>query len=74
MEIKKNYGFYDLKDEVWQGAVDTLDRIEKEEKQDELMEFLENYFVDVPTMTEVNDLLWFESDYIFESLGMEVEE
>lgn len=74
MEIKKNYGFYDLKDEVWQGAVDTLDRIENEGKQDELMEFLESYFVDVPTMTEVNDLLWFESDYIFESLGMEVEE
>ena len=74
MEIKKNYGFYDLKDEVWQGAVDTLDRIEKEGKQDELMDFLESYFVDVPTMTEVNDLLWFESDYIFESLGMEVEE
>lgn len=74
MTIKKDYGFYDLKDEVWQGAVDTLDRIEKEEKQDELMEFLESYFMDIPTMTEVNDLLWFESDYIFESLGMEVEE
>ena len=74
MTIKKDYGFYDLKDEVWQGAVDTLDRIENEGKQDELMEFLESYFVDVPTMTEVNDLLWFESDYIFESLGMEVEE
>ena len=74
MEIKKDYGFYDLKDEVWQGAVDTLDRIENEGKQDELMEFLESYFVDIPTMTEVNDLLWFESDYIFESLGMEVEE
>lgn len=74
MTIKKDYGFYDLKDEVWQGAVDTLDRIEKEGKQDELMEFLESYFVDIPTITEVNDLLWFESDYIFESLGMEVEE
>lgn len=74
MTIKKDYGFYDLKDEVWQGAVDTLDRIENEGKQDELMEFLESYFVDIPTMTEVNDLLWFESDYIFESLGMEVEE
>ena len=74
MTIKKDYGFYDLKDEVWQGAVDTLDRTENEGKQDELMEFLESYFVDIPTMTEVNDLLWFESDYIFESLGMEVEE
>lgn len=74
MKIKKNYGFYDLKDEVWEGAVDTLDRIEKEGKQDELMEFLESYFVDVPTITEVNDLLWFESDFVFESLGMEVEE
>lgn len=74
MEIKQDYDFYDLKDEVWQGAVDTLDRIENEGKQDELMEFLESYFMDIPTMTEVNDLLWFESDYIFESLGMEVEE
>lgn len=74
MEIKQDYDFYTLQNEVWQGAVDTLDRIEKEEKQDELMEFLESYFVDIPTMTEVNDLLWFESDYIFESLGMEVEE
>ena len=74
MKIKKNYGFYDLKDEVWEGAIDTLNKIENEGKQDELMEFLESYFVDVPTMTEVNDLLWFESDYIFESLGMEVEE
>ena len=74
MTIKKDYGFYDLKDEVWEGAVDTLDKIENEGKQDELMEFLESYFVDIPTMTEVNDLLWFESDYIFESLGMEVEE
>lgn len=74
MTIKKDYGFYDLKDEVWQGAVDTLDRIENEGKQDELMEFLESYFMDIPTITEVNDLLWFESDYIFESLGMEVEE
>lgn len=74
MKIKKNYGFYDLKDEVWEGAIDTLDKIENEGKQDELMEFLESYFVDVPTMTEVNDLLWFESDFVFESLGMEVEE
>lgn len=74
MEIKQDYDFYDLKDEVWEGAVDTLDRIENEGKQDELMEFLESYFMDIPTMTEVNDLLWFESDYIFESLGMEVEE
>lgn len=74
MKIKKNYGFYDLKDEVWEGAIDTLNKIENEGKQDELMEFLESYFVDVPTMTEVNDLLWFENDYVFESLGMEVEE
>lgn len=74
MTIKKDYGFYDLKDEVWEGAVDTLDKIENEGKQDELMEFLESYFVDVPTMTEVNDLLWFENDFVFESLGMEVEE
>ena len=70
MYIKKDLDFEDLRDECWSGAVDTIETIEDKGKENELMELLENYFDDTPTMTEVNDLLWFESEYIFDELGI----
>lgn len=74
MEIKKDYNFNDLKKNSWSGAIDTLETIEENEKEEELMALLENTFEDVPTETEVNDFLWFDDDFIFEELGIEVEE
>lgn len=74
MEIKKEYNFYDLLDDCWSGAISTLEKIQEEGKGNELIDFLESMFVDIPTMTDVNDLLWFESDFIFENLGIESEE
>lgn len=74
MEIKKEYNFYDLLDDCWSGAISTLEKIQEEGKENELIDFLESMFVDIPTMTDVNDLLWFESDFIFENLGIESEE
>lgn len=74
MEIKKEYNFYDLLDDCWSGAISTLEKIQEEGKENELIDFLESMFVDIPTMTDINDLLWFESDFIFENLGIESEE
>lgn len=39
------------------------------------MEFLEDIFIDdnVPTETQINDLLWFESEWVFEELGIDTE-
>lgn len=74
MEIKKDHNFNDLKKNSWSGAIDTLETIEENEKEEELMTLLENTFEDVPTETEVNDFLWFDDDFIFEELGIEVEE
>lgn len=71
MYIKKDFGFEELKDNSWSGAVDTLDDIEKAGKEDELMELLEEVFFDeIPTDTEVNDYLWFERDEIYSNLGL----
>ena len=70
MEIKKDYNFNDLKDNCWSGAIDTLETIEENEKEEELMALLEDTFEDVPTETEVNDFLWFDDDFIFEELGI----
>lgn len=71
MEIKKDYNFNDLKKNSWSGAIDTLETIEENEKEEELMTLLENIFEDMPTETEVNDFLWFDDDFIFEELGIE---
>ena len=71
MYIKKEMNFTDLFNNSWSGAIDTLKAIELADKEDELMEYLEEIFEgDVPDETEVNDFLWFESDDIYEYLGI----
>lgn len=74
MYIKQDMDFNDLINNCWSGAVDTLKTIEEHDKEDELMthleEIFESYFDNVPTMTEVNDYLWFEPETIFECLGI----
>ena len=74
MEIKKEYGFEDLKKEYWSGAIETLRIIEENNKEGLFMDILEDFFAEIPTMTEVNDFLWFNDDDIFEALGIEIEE
>lgn len=58
----------------WSGAVATWDKIEKEGKVDELDFMLEDTYPEGLTMTELNDLLWFESDYVLDSLGINDDE
>lgn len=75
MEIKNDYGFEDLRDNCWSGAIDTLDKVEEEGKEEELMDLLEEVFEgDIPTLTEVNDYLRFEDDEIFERLEIKEDE
>ena len=74
MYIKQDMDFNDLIENCWSGAIDTLETIEEHNKEDELMahleEIFESYFDNVPTMTEVNDYLWFDDEAIFEALGI----
>lgn len=59
---------------AWNGAVDTLDRIRREGKCEELEQQLEELYPDGMTETELNDLLWFEADTVYEWLGIRSEE
>ena len=72
MEIRKEINdFYALADMVWSGAVDTIADIQRANKEDEFMNFLEmEFFEDIPTDTEVNDFIWFERDRIYENIGL----
>lgn len=60
--------------EAWSGAVDTLDKILDEGKGEELEELLDEIFPDGAEETEVNDLLWFDDEYVFEMLGIKTDE
>lgn len=74
MYIKRDFSFDDLKYNCWSGAIATLKKIEEEEKEDELMNLLDELFEETPTETQVNDFLWFKDDFIFKSLNIEEEE
>ena len=75
MKIAREYDFNDLYRNSWSGAINTLDTIIKNDMENELMEHLEEIFDNqIPTETEVNDYLWFESDYIYECLGIDLED
>ena len=73
MYIKVDYDFNDLMDNCWSGAEETLKVIEENGKEDAFMEFLEESF-DESTLTEVNDFLRFEDDYIYDVLGIKEED
>ena len=70
--IKEINGFYDLMENSWSGAIDTLKDIENANLEEEFMENLENiYFLEeTPTDTELNDFIWFERDTIYIDLGL----
>jgi len=56
---------------AWSGAIDTLETIKEHGKIKELEEFLgQEFFEEIPTETQVNDLLWFDNEYIFEQLNI----
>ena len=69
--VRRELDFRDLMNECWSGAIDTLNTIYENDKEEELMSLLAlDVFGDTPDLTEVNDLLWFDSEWIFETLGI----
>lgn len=74
MEIKQEFNFYDLENNCWSGALETLETIETHNEKDGLFTLLQEVFGEVPTLTQVNDFLWFDSEWIYEQLGINEEE
>jgi len=58
----------------WSGAVDTFNRIKEAELLSELESQLEELYPEGMTDTELNDLLWFDEESVYEWLGMTTEE
>ena len=63
-------GVYDF--EFWSGAYDTVKKVIEADKENEFWDFIEEYFdgYDSISDVELNDFVWFESEYIYEHIGL----
>lgn len=74
--IKKELGYYDIKEETWE-CEKVFENIENAEKEEEFMNLLEEYqelmngdSEEIPTITELNDYIRFQTNEIYEYLGL----
>ena len=75
MKIYSEQSLADFK--FWSGAETTAQRIWEEQGSegfDQLEEILEDLYPDGIDETDLNDLLWFDADTVYEWLGIEDEE
>lgn len=70
--IIKDFSISDFK--FWAGAVSTWKTVQENDKEEELEQLIEELYPNGLTQTELNDLLWFESDFIIANLGIEEDE
>lgn len=56
--------------EGWSGAVDTIDKIVINDKEDEFDALIEELYPDGISETQLNDILWFDEEWVLESLGI----
>lgn len=59
--------------EPWSGAVNTYERLERNNKLNDLEWLLPELFNGDVEETELNDLLWFEPDTVYEMVGLKTE-
>lgn len=72
IEFIEDCNVLDLGQHLWSGGKDTFETIYNADKEDELEAYIHEVFCDrTPTITEINDLLWFESESVFEACGLD---
>ena len=59
---------------AWSGAKDTQETILNEGKGEEFDSLIEELYPDGIDETHLNDLLWFEEEWLYEMLGIADEE
>ena len=60
--------------DAWSGAVETKETIINEGRAEQFDNLIEELYPDGLTDTQLNDLLRFEEDWVFEMLGIEIED
>ena len=71
MKISKEMNLRNF--EAWSGAKNTLNKLIEIDKCEELETVLEDLYPEGMTETQLNDILWFDVEWIYETLGIEEE-
>ena len=58
----------------WSGAVDTFKAIQDADKVDALDQYLEDIYPEGLTVTQLNDILWFDGESVLKDLGIYTED
>jgi gp187 len=58
----------------WSGAIDTFNTIEEAGKLEEFESLIDELYPDGIEEVKLNDILWFEDDWILEMLGLSEED
>lgn len=74
MKVFDEMDWYDIYRTAWSGARDTVEKIEDEGKGDEFVFLIEELYPEGIDRTSLNDILWFDDEWVFESLGIKEEE
>lgn len=71
MYVKEEMNFEDLQDNCWGQAVKVLDEISDAGKEDALMAYLEEIFLDeIPDLGHINDLLAYDWEQVYKDIGI----
>ena len=60
--------------DAWSGAIATKELIIKHNKEDEFDALIEELYPDGINETQLNDILWFDDEWVLESLNITEEE
>jgi len=60
--------------EAWSGAKDTKQTILDNGKENEFDALIDELYPEGLTDTQLNDLLWFEEEFLYENLGIDIED
>jgi len=72
LSIIKEVSDFEFRNELWSGAVDTIQTIIEKDRLSDLMDLLEELYPEPVDITTINDLLWFDDEYIFGQLGIKL--
>lgn len=74
MKVYQDYQGWDLTDMLWQGGEQNYQTIKEQGKIEEFEYLIEECYPDGIELTTLNDILWFDFDWVCEQLGIEENE
>lgn len=65
---------YCLESELFSGALHTMKVIQDNNKYQDLLDLLEDLFPEPVDVRIINDFLWFDTDFVYKELNIEVDD